>query len=90
MQIHADVSNVPITVTAVPEAVTLGAAILASVAGGLHPDVASAARNMVSVVRTIEPDAEAHEAYQFFFDKYVASYGAMRDLMHKVVEHVCT
>ena len=90
MQIHADVSNVPITVTAVPEAVTLGTAILASVAGGLHPDVASAARNMVSVVRTIEPAAEAHEAYQFFFDKYVASYGAMRDLMHKVVEHVCT
>ena len=45
---------------------------------------------MVSVVRTIEPDAEAHEAYQFFFDKYVASYDAMSDLMHKVVQHVCT
>jgi ribulose kinase len=90
MQIHADVSNVPITITTVPEAVTLGTAILASVAGGLHPDVASAARNMVTVARTIEPDAEAHEAYQFFFNKYIASYDAMSDLMHKVVQHVCT
>lgn len=88
MKIHADVSNVPIAVTAVPEAVTLGSAILASVAGGMHPDVADAARHMVSVVRQVEPDTEAHAAYQFYFDKYVASYDAMRDLMHEVVEHV--
>jgi ribulokinase len=90
MSIHCDVSNVPISVTAVPEAVTLGSAILASVAGDLYPDVATAAHNMVSVVRTIEPDTEAHEAYQFYFDKYVASYEAMRELMHEVVQHVCT
>lgn len=90
MQIHADVSNVPISLTAVSEAVTLGSAILGSVAGGLHPDVASAAKAMVSVVRTIQPDAAAHDEYRFFFDKYVASYGAMRDLMHEVVEHVST
>lgn len=90
MQTHADVSNVPIMITAVPEAVTLGSAILASVAGNLHPDVASAAHDMVRVVRTIEPDVAAHEDYEFFFDKYIASYDAMRDLMHEVVEHVST
>lgn len=88
MSIHADVSNVPIAVTAVPEAVTLGSAILASVAGGLHPNVATAARAMVRVVRTVEPDPTAHEAYRFYFDKYIASYEAMRELMHEVVEHV--
>lgn len=88
MQIHADVSGLPIALTAVPEAVSLGAAALASVAGGVHPDVATAARSMVSVVRQIEPNPEAHEAYRFFLDRYVASYGAMRDLMHEVVEHV--
>lgn len=88
MQIHADVSNIPITVTAVPEAVTLGSAVLASVAGGLHPDVATAAHTMVRVERVIEPDPEAHEAYQFYFDAYLDSYDAMRDLMHKVVDHV--
>ena len=88
MQIHADVSNVPIAVTAVPEAVTLGSAVLASVAAGLHPDVASAARAMVRTDRVIEPEPAAHEAYQFYFDSYVASYDGMRDLMHKVVDHV--
>jgi ribulose kinase len=88
MQVHADVSNRVITVTAVPEAVSLGAAVLASVAGGVHPDVVSAAKAMVRVERQIEPDAARHEAYQFFFDTYVASYSAMRDLMHEVVHHV--
>jgi ribulokinase len=88
MQTHADVSNLPIAVTAVPEAVSLGSAILASVAGGVHRDVATAARSMVHVVRTIEPDPTAHQVYQFFFDKYVASYEVMRDLMHEVVDYV--
>ena len=88
MQAHADVSGLPISLTAVPEAVSLGSAVLASVAGGVHPDVATAAREMVSVTRRIEPSAEAHEAYRFYFDRYVASYAAMRDLMHEVVEHV--
>lgn len=88
LQAHADVSGLPISVTAVPEAVSLGSAILASVAGGVHPDVVTAARTMVKVVRRIEPDPEAQAAYAFYLDRYVASYGAMRDLMHEVVEHV--
>ncbi|MBA2768269.1 MAG: xylulose kinase [Sporichthyaceae bacterium] len=88
MQIHADVSNLPITITAVPEAVSLGAGILASVAGDIYPDVATAARAMVHVEREIHPDAVNHAAYQFYFDRYVASFDAMRQLMHEVVEHV--
>jgi FGGY-family pentulose kinase len=88
MQIHADVSNLPISITAVPEAVSLGSAILAAVAGGLHPSVPRAAEAMVSVVRRVDPDADAHEAYRFYVDKYIASYEAMRALMHEVVEHV--
>ena len=88
MQIHADVSGLPIALTAVPEAVSLGAATLASVAGDVHPDVATAARSMVSVARRIEPNPEAHETYRFYLDRYVASYEAMRDLMHEVVQHV--
>src|SRR5574338_69017 len=88
MQIHADVSNLPITITEVPEAVSLGAAALASVAGGVHPTVADAARRMGRVVRRIEPDTKAHEAYRFYVERYVASYEAMQQLMHEVVEHV--
>jgi FGGY-family pentulose kinase len=88
IQTHADVSNLPISITAVPEAVSLGSAILATVAGGLHPTVVSASKAMVSVVRHVEPDADAHKAYQFYVDKYVASYEAMSELMHEVVQHV--
>ena len=88
MQLHADVSNLPIVVTAVPEAVSLGAAILAAVGGGLYPSVSDAAQAMVHPTRRIEPNREAHEAYAFYLDRYLASYPAMRDLMHEVVEHV--
>jgi ribulose kinase len=88
MQIHADVSNLPIAIPRVGEAVTLGAAMLASVVGGVHPDVAAAAREMVSIERYVEPRPGMNEAYQFFFDKYIASYEAMRPLMHEVVIHV--
>lgn len=88
LQIHADVSAVPIVVTEVPEAVTLGAAVLASVAGQVHPDLQHAAAAMVRTVRTIEPNPRAHEAYRFYFQTYLASYEAMRELMHKVVDHV--
>lgn len=88
LQTHADVSNIPILVTENPEAVTLGAAILATVAGGVHPDVPSAAAAMVREARRIEPDPEAHEAYRFFFQKYLDSYQAMSSHMHEVVRHV--
>ena len=37
MQIHADVSNVPIILTAVPDGPALGSAILGAVAAGLFP-----------------------------------------------------
>lgn len=88
LQTHADVSNIPIIVTESPNAVSLGAAILATVAGGCHPDVASAASDMVREARRIEPDPGAHEAYQFFFQKYLDSYEAMNTHMHEVVRHV--
>ena len=87
MQIHADVCNIPITLTADAEAVTLGSGILAAAAAGLFPGVAEAAAAMVHVDRIITPDHEAHEAYQFYFDTYVRSYAAMGDLMHEVVRH---
>lgn len=87
MQIHADVSNLPISIPAVTEAVSLGSAVLASVAAGMHPDIASAAGAMVSVARRVEPNSLAHEAYEFYYDRYIASYEAMRGLMHEVVQH---
>ena len=82
MQMHADVSNLRITRTRVPEVVVLGAAVLAAVGAGAYPDVPSAARAMVSPADVIEPDAERHEEYRFYCDQAIATYGQMKGLMH--------
>ena len=89
MQIHADVSNTPITLTeAGDSAALLGSAICAAVAAGAYDTVEAGADAMVRTTRTIEPNAERHEKYQFFVDQYIATYPQMKDLMHGVAHHV--
>jgi FGGY-family pentulose kinase len=88
MQMHADVSGLPISFTRVGDAPALGSAILASVGAGVYPDIKEAAKNMVHTERTIEPDQSKHEEYKFYVDKYVETYPQMQDLMHETVRHV--
>ena len=88
MQIHADVSGVPITLTEVPDAPALGSAILAAVGAGLYPDVATAASKMVHVRDQIQPNPDAHEAYKFYVQQYIDTYPLLRDLIHATVRHV--
>ena len=87
MQIHADLSNVPITFTAVSDGAALGSAILGAAAAGLYPDVQTAADGMVRVKSRIEPNRERHEIYKFYVDQYINTYPPMRDLMHATVRH---
>lgn len=47
LQIHADVSNLPLQLTAVGDASVLGSAVLAAVAAGLHPSLQAAVAAMV-------------------------------------------
>src|SRR5690625_2439619 len=70
LQIHADVSNLPIYVPVVSEAPTLGSAILASVAAGVYKDSSEAIKHMVSFKKKIEPNYENHLRYQEIFNKY--------------------
>jgi FGGY-family pentulose kinase len=88
LQLHADVSNVPISITRETESPALGAAMLAAVGAGLHPDVATAAAEMVHVERTIEPDPDRHEQYGFYMDRYTELYPQVKDVMHQVARHV--
>jgi FGGY-family pentulose kinase len=88
MQLHADVSGVPITFTEVGDAVILGGAILSATGAGLFPSIGQAAAAMVHETDTIEPDASRHEQYQFFVDVYAETYPRMRDLVHRVTEKV--
>jgi FGGY-family pentulose kinase len=88
MQMHADVSGLPISFTKVGDAPALGSAILASIGAGIYPDIQEAAKKMVHTERTIEPDEARHEEYKFYVDKYVETYPKMKDLMHETVRHV--
>lgn len=76
-RITADVVGLPLTLTRCGEAPALGCAVLAAVAAGAHPDVATACAAMVHVERVIEPDAAAHAAYDAFFQAYAALYPAL-------------
>lgn len=87
LQIHADVSNLPIIVPKVTEGPCLGSAILGAVAAGLYPDVQTAAENMTSIDYVIEPDEKRHQQYQFYFEKYKEFYELTKDWMHAVTNH---
>lgn len=88
LRIHADVSNVPIRLTAVGDAPVLGSVILAAVAAGLYPSIPAASAAMVRFTETIEPDPAAHKQYAFYFERYQETYPALRDLMHRTARHV--
>ncbi len=70
MQIHADVSGLPLTLTEVADAPALGSAILAAVGCRCLPRHSSAAAAMVRVTRCIEPDMAAHQAYRPHYEAY--------------------
>lgn len=88
MQTHADVSNLPITFTEVADAAVLGSAILAAVGAGVYPNVQDAAHHMVHTSYSIEPNAQRHQEYQFYVEKYIATYPLMSDMMHDLARHV--
>jgi len=88
MQMHADVSGLPITFTEVADAVVLGGAVLAAVGAEVFESVPDAVKEMVREAHTIEPDADLHERYQFFLDAYAESYPAMRPLVQRVAGKV--
>ncbi|MDQ6949603.1 MAG: FGGY-family carbohydrate kinase, partial [Actinomycetota bacterium] len=88
MQMHADVSNVPISLTRVGEGPVLGSAMLAAVGAGIYPDLQTAAEHMVHTERTVEPDPARHAEYEFYVDKYIETYPRMKDLTHETVRHV--
>ncbi len=88
MQMHADVSGIPITFTEVGDAVVLGGAVLGAVGAELFTSTADAVDAMVHETHTIEPDPRTHERYQFFVDAYAEAYPAMRPLIQRVTKRV--
>ncbi len=87
MQMHADVTGVPITLTEVGDAATLGSAILAAVGAGLFANIKEAGRAMVHETEVIQPDKKRHEAYQLYLNAYMNTYPQLRELIHTVTRN---
>jgi ribulose kinase len=86
MQIHADVSGRSITIPEEQQAVTLGSAIAAAVAAGIHPDLAAAASAMVRVHEVVEPDMQTHARYAQLIGHYTQTYESLKDASRRLVE----
>ncbi|UFU07065.1 FGGY-family carbohydrate kinase [Ruania halotolerans] len=81
MQIQADVLGVPLTFGRAPIGSLLGSAAIAAVGVGLFPDVDAATEQMVHLGEVLQPDPEAHEAYQFHAEQYLRTYPALREIL---------
>lgn len=82
LQIKADVTGLPITRMQDEETSTLGAAMLAAVHCGEHPDIASAAAAMVRLGTRFEPDPRRAAVYQRSYALYNDLYGALEPVFH--------
>jgi xylulokinase len=69
-QIKADVLGLPIAVPANREAAVLGAAIIAAVGVGLHPDFSTAVKAMTRMEARIKPDPANREVYADGYRRY--------------------
>lgn len=74
MQIHADVTGKPITIPEEQQAVSLGSAIAATVAAGIHGSIELAAEAMVRTKRVFEPNSAANVIYREYVEQYRATY----------------
>lgn len=78
LQIHADVTGLPLRLTRTGEAACLGSAMLAAVGAGEFAAIQEAAGAMAEVTRIIEPDMAAHARYAGTYERYCALYPALR------------
>jgi L-ribulokinase len=91
MQIYADVTNLPLSVTGSGQAPALGSAIHAAVAAGSYKDIQEAAAAMGSVHRDVyRPVAANVEAYNELYTEYTTLHDYFgrggNDVMHRLAE----
>jgi len=82
LQIKSDVLGTPLARLAVPEAATLGAALLAGAGAGRFEDVAAVAEEVARPQRVFEPDPERHERHSERLQLYRNLYPVLRDTLH--------
>ena len=81
LKIHADMCNIPISITEVQEASILGSAIVAAKNAGMYRSLDEAANYMVREKQVILPDGKTHEEYLPYYDLYCRTYPQIKGLM---------
>ena len=84
LQIHADVSGIPLTTTELPDASVLGSGILAAYGAGHYNSIAEACHAMVHRSSVIEPNEKNHAIYSELFAGYEKLYSATADVRSAV------
>ncbi len=85
MQIKADVTGRPVRVAELPEAVAVGAALLAGLGAGVFASPAEAAGSVVLTSTLYEPDPGRHAAYTEFYEAvYRELYPSLRGLNQRL------
>jgi autoinducer 2 (AI-2) kinase len=82
-RILADVLGLPVRVPRVKESTALGAAIFAGIGAGVFPDVATAAREVVSFEGTVDPDPEVHSRYRELYENWTRVYHSQLGLVEE-------
>jgi xylulokinase len=79
-QMHAQVAQRPAEVLTASDASATGAAVLAAVAGGTLPDIATAAAALHLPLVALDPDTAARDAYDNAYRRYRGMFSAMEPL----------
>nr|MBA2333088.1 hypothetical protein [Actinomycetota bacterium] len=66
------------------ETAAVGAAIVAAVGTGAHPDLPAGIRAMTAIDRRFEPDAERHRVYDRVYEAYVALHPAISPVLRRL------
>ncbi|MDR2546513.1 MAG: xylulokinase [Lachnospiraceae bacterium] len=77
-QIIANIMNIKVDVLEVEEGPALGGAMLAAVACGEYPDVVAAAKQIVRVKATVEPDPAIVAKYEQRYQQFRSIYPALK------------
>lgn len=67
LRIICDVIGMPLSLAAEPEPAALGAACLAAIGAGAHPDLDTASQAMIETGETLQPDTETSARYEALF-----------------------
>jgi len=78
-QIQADVFGLPIQKTSVEEVSLLGAAMMGLVAIGVYNSLEEAAKSMIEIVDTQNPNMENHNEYEKTYHLFTKLYNVVKD-----------